>query len=118
MQRNQVAESDETCAGPSARITRTRHLCGHVACRVLTAVARTQDGRRDLEENGFVDRWLLNEAGERRARANAEITPEQESELVRQHLAHWAVKDALRTTSTRAGSGLVRAADHRLQLER
>jgi len=52
------------------------------------------------------------------ARANGEITPERESELVRQHLAHWAVKDALRTTATHVGSGTVRAADHRLQLER
>jgi hypothetical protein len=29
------------------------------------------------------------------ARANGELTPERESELVRQHLAHWAVKDSL-----------------------
>ena len=52
------------------------------------------------------------------ARANGEITPERESELVRQHLAHWAVNDALRTTATHVGSGTARAADHRLQLER
>ena len=52
------------------------------------------------------------------ARANGEITPERESELVRQHLAHWAVKDALRASSVRAGTGVDQPPGRRLQLER
>jgi hypothetical protein len=52
------------------------------------------------------------------ARANGEITPERESYLVRQHLAHWAVKDALRVSSAHAGGSLDRSPSHRLQLER
>ena len=39
------------------------------------------------------------------ARANGEITPEDESRLVGQHLAHWAMSDALRASSARADAG-------------
>ena len=39
------------------------------------------------------------------ARANGEITPEQESSLLSRHLAHWAMKDALDITSTCARFG-------------
>lgn len=51
------------------------------------------------------------------ARANGEITPEIESFLVRQHLAHWAVKDALRNASARSG-GRARVSDRRIGFER
>jgi hypothetical protein len=81
----------------------------------LTALWRSWE-RRPQDARRATPTILFATIGQ--ARANGEITPERESELVRQHLAHWAVKDALRTTSTRVGSGTVRAADHRLQLER
>jgi hypothetical protein len=52
------------------------------------------------------------------ARANGQITPERESLLVRQHLARWAVQDALRASATRVGAGVNHPPDRRLVFER